>query len=187
VFEFILNGLAVIYCMFIPLYIGSAIGKVAPHTGYVKPVLGLLVAIPASFMAPYVLWRSEFHSTSWLDADVFTKWLLPLTGLFAYGYLLEFIEALKSDKRDKNERSSASPKVSDNRRLPISGRSYGVAVSNSEYSGGVESPVARKRVKHGHIQEQLRVLLTHPIILLVSFCASVLTIIGFFLQFFLGP
>lgn len=181
--EFILNVLAVIYCICIPFYLGSAIVKIAPYTGYIKPVLSLLVAIPASFMAPYVLKGSQFHLSSWFDADVFTKWLFPLTGLFAYGYLLKFIEAWKSDKRDK-ELLSASPKVRANGLPPrVSGNFYGkVAISNSEYSDGVDAPVARKRVKHGHVQERLRLLLSHPIILLISFFASVLTIIGFFLD-----
>jgi hypothetical protein len=208
---FILNSLAVIGWIFVPFYLGSSIGKVAPHTGYIKPVLGLLVVIPVSFITPYVLWRSQFHITSWFDMDVFIKWLFPLGGLTAYCYLLEFIEAFKSDRRDKNEQLLALQKARDTRprrmgeayrKAAISnsersdeadtrprrmGEAYRrAAISNSERSDGADASVAGKQVNHGHVEERLRILLSHPIILLISFCASVLGIVGFFLQFLLN-
>jgi hypothetical protein len=185
--EFIFNGLAVIFFIFVPFYLGSSIGKVAPYTGYTKPVLGLLVAIPVSFIAPYALWRSQFHVTNWFDMDVFTKWLLPLTLLFIYGYILEVIETLKSDEKDKKEGAAASPEPRYHNWPPPFFESIddNVEVSNAERSGGADASLARKQVNHGNIEERLRILLSHPIILVISFCASVLGIIGFVLQFFL--
>ena len=119
--------------------------------------------------------------------DLLAKWYVPILVLFAYGYLLEFIEAVKLDKREKEERLSASATIGYRARpYPQIGDSYKrVTTSSSEHLVETIQPPAKTRDNYGHIEERLRTLLNHPIILIISLLASVLGILGFVMQFLL--
>jgi hypothetical protein len=179
VWNFAVYGGALIAIILTPFYVGSAIGKVALFTGYLKPMLGLLVVLLGAALSSYLL--RDAH-------DLLARWYVPLLVLFAYAYLLEFVEAVKLEKKEKEERLSALPtKKGYYRARPRTiGDSYGrVTTSSSKHLIETTLPSVKTRDNHGHIEERLRILLNHPIILIISFLASVLGILGFVMQFFL--